>query len=73
MPTKAETKANKAEIRKLLRELKSNDRAKAKIIRQQRAIIKKADKAIQLAELRTGLYAKKIMRRIHILDGRNQN
>jgi hypothetical protein len=71
MPTKQQIKANKAEARAMLKTLKANDRAAAKIIRQQRTIIRRAEKAIALAQLRTSLYAKKIHRRLAILDGRN--
>lgn len=72
MPTKQQIKANKAEARTLLKTLKANDRAAAKIIRAQRTIIRKAERQIHLAQLRTSLYAKKIHRRLAILEGRNE-
>ena len=72
MPSKTEIKANKAEAKKLIRTLAQKDREKLRAIKKQRTIIKKAERIIDLEELRANLLTKKINRRLAILEGRNE-
>ncbi len=72
MPTKLEIKANEKEARDLRKLLGSKQRANLKATKAQRAIIRKAEKKIQILALQQELLTKKIDRRLAILEGRNE-
>jgi hypothetical protein len=72
MPSKAEIKANQKEARELKKMLTSNQRANLKETKAQRAIIRKAERKIQVLALQQDLFAKNVNRRLAILEGRNE-
>jgi hypothetical protein len=72
MSTKAEIKANQKEARELKKMLTSKQRANLKETKAQRAIIRKAERKIQVLALQQDLFAKDVNRRLAILEGRNE-
>jgi hypothetical protein len=72
MSTKAEIKANQKEARELKKMLTSKQRANLKETKAQRAIIRKAERKIQVLALQQDLFAKNVNRRLAILEGRNE-
>ena len=72
MSTKAEIKANQKEARELKKMLTTKQRANLKETKALRAIIRKAERKIQVLDLQQNLLSKKINRRLAILEGRNE-
>ncbi len=60
------------EARELKKMLTSNQRANLKETKAQRAIIRKAERKIELLALQQDLFAKNVNRRLAILEGRNE-
>ena len=72
MPTKQEIKANQKEARELKKMLTGKQRANLKETKAHRAIIRKAERKIELLALQQTILAKNVNRRLAILEGRNE-